>query len=82
MMDQKVSAYNCSFITIIQSPNCKETYISLYHAKKKADAVLIYIFDIGFPATIFLLNIEIKTPCNLIEIDTDLPDKFLSLFVM
>ena len=37
--DQQVSAYNCSFL------GCKEILFSLLHAKKIADAVLLYVFN-------------------------------------
>ena len=56
--DQQVSPYNNSFLTITQSHGCKEILFSLLHAKKIADAVLLYVFNIGFPAS--LLNMIFK----------------------
>ena len=50
---QQVSAYNRSFSPIIQSHNCKEILFSLLQAKKIGDAVLLYVFNIGFPASLF-----------------------------
>ena len=50
--NQQVLAYNHSFITIIQGHGCKEILFSLLHAKKIADAVLLYVFNIGFPASL------------------------------
>ena len=43
--DQQVSAYNCSFLTIILCLGCKEILFSLLHAKKIADAVFLYVFN-------------------------------------
>ena len=50
--DQQVSAYNHSFFSIIQSHGCKEILFSLLHANKIADAVLLYVFNIRFPASL------------------------------
>ena len=50
--DQLSSAYNQNIITIIQSHGSKEILINLLHAKKMAGAVLLYVFDIGFPASL------------------------------
>ena len=50
--NQQVSAYNHSFLTIIQSHCCKEILFSLLHVKKIADVVLLYVFNIGFPASL------------------------------
>ena len=38
-INQQVSAYNCRFLIIIQSHDCKEILFSLLKAKKIADAV-------------------------------------------
>ena len=51
--DWQVSACNQSFITFIKSHGCKEILISLLHAKKMDDAVWLYVFNIGFPASPF-----------------------------
>ena len=40
-----------SFIIIIQSLGCMEILISLYHAKKIADEVLLDVFNTVFPAS-------------------------------
>ena len=48
--DQNVPTYNVSFTTIIHSHGCKAILFSLLQAKKIADAVLLYVFNIGFPA--------------------------------
>ena len=37
----------------IQRHCCKKTPISLLHAEEKADAVLHFVFNIGFPASLF-----------------------------
>ena len=52
--DQQVSAYNRSFFTIIQSQGSKEILFSLLHANKIADAVLLCVFNIGFPTSLFV----------------------------
>ena len=46
-----------SYITIIQSHGCKEILISLCNAKKIADAVLLCVFNIGFPASLFDIQV-------------------------
>ena len=51
--DQKVSAHNGSFLTIIKSHGCKKILFSIFHAKKIADAVLLYVFIIGFPTSLW-----------------------------
>ena len=60
-IDQKVSAYNPSFLTIIQSHSCKEILFTFLRAKEIADAVLLYVFNKGFPAS--LLNIFVLIWC-------------------
>ena len=47
--DQEVSAYNCSFVSIIQSYNCKQVAVGLLHAVKMAEVVLLTVFRIVFP---------------------------------
>ena len=51
--NQQVSAYNHSFLTIIQTYGCKEILVTLLHAKKCADAAMLHVFIIGFPASLF-----------------------------
>ena len=50
--DQQVSAYNWSFILEVQSHGCKEVLVILLHAWDIADAVFLYVFNIGFPASL------------------------------
>ena len=62
--DQQVSAYNQSQTTIIQSHGCKEILISVLHANKMGDEVLLYVFNIGFSASLFSNMVE---SCLLVE---------------
>ena len=62
--DQKVCAYNHSFIIIIQSLGCKEILITLYHEKKISDAVLLCVFNIGLPASLFTSSLQSTVPIN------------------
>ena len=48
--DQQVPGYNCSFVSIIQSYNCK--LFSLLDAEKVAEIGLLNVFRIGFPASL------------------------------
>ena len=54
--DQQVSAYNRSFLTIFRIRGCKEILFCLLHAKKITLAVLLYVFIIGFPASLLRLK--------------------------
>ena len=58
--DQHVFACNHSFLILIQNHGCKEILLSLYHAEKIADAVLLYVFNIGFPASVQLSHDQMK----------------------
>ena len=49
---QQGFGYNNSFITIIQSHGCKEILNRKMHAKKIGEAVFLYVFNIGFPASL------------------------------
>ena len=57
---QQVSAYNCSFVLIIQSYDCNQVPIGLLHAEKMAEVVLLNVFRIGFP--VFLLMVFLDQP--------------------
>ena len=50
--NKQVSAYNCSFLISFQSHGCKEILFSLLDAKKIGDAVFLYVFNKGFPASL------------------------------
>ena len=56
--DQHVSAYNLRFFTIIQSHGCKEILFRLLHAEKIADSVLLYVLNIGFPASLLCVKLK------------------------
>ena len=49
--DQQVSAYNRSFVSIIQCYDCKQVPVGLSHAEKIAEVVLLSVFRIGFSAS-------------------------------
>ena len=53
-MNQYESPYNHSFLTAIPSQRCKETLIVLLNAEKIAEAVLLYVFNIVFLASLLL----------------------------
>ena len=50
--DQQVSAYNHSFVSIIQSYDCKQVAGGLLHAEKMAEVVLLSVFRIGLAASL------------------------------
>ena len=60
--NQQVSAYNRSFLIIIQSHGCKKILFSLLNTKKIADAILLYVdnvfnvFNTGFSASLFRIS--------------------------
>ena len=54
--DQQVSAYNPSFVSIIQSYTCKQVPVGLLHAEKMAKVVLLNVFRIGFPASLLRIK--------------------------
>ena len=47
----QVSAYNHSFITVIQSYDCKQTSVGLLYSEKIDDVVLLNVFTKGFSAS-------------------------------
>ena len=51
---QQVPAYNRSFVSIIQSYDCKQVPVGLLHAEKVTEVVLLNVFRIGFPASLLL----------------------------
>ena len=53
LMDQQVSPCYHSFLIFTQSYHSKGTHIGALNAAKKAEAFLIYVFRIVFPATVF-----------------------------
>ena len=50
-MDQQVSPCYHSFLTVTQSFHSKVTPIGVLYAEKIAEAVLLYVFRIAFPAS-------------------------------
>ena len=52
-MDQQVSPCYHSFLTVAQTYDSKVTPIGALHAEKIAEAVLLYVFRITFPASPF-----------------------------
>ena len=52
--NQQVSAYNHSFVSIIQRFYCKQVPFGLLYAVKMAEVVLLKVFRIGFPASLLL----------------------------
>ena len=49
--NQQVSAYNHSFITVIQSYDSKQTSVGLLYTEKIDDVVLLNVFKKGFSAS-------------------------------
>ena len=50
---QKVPAYNHKCAWLIQSYNCNQRPVGLFHAKKMAEVALLNVFTIWFPASFF-----------------------------
>ena len=50
-LDFKGSAYNHSYMTVFISYHCKKTPLGSLHAEKTGEAVLLYVFNMVFPAT-------------------------------
>ena len=48
------SPYNHSFVIVIPSHCCKETYRGLLYATTETKAVLLYVFKIIFPASLLI----------------------------
>jgi hypothetical protein len=53
---QQLSAYKCSFVSIIQSYNCKQIPEGFLHAEKMAEEILLNVFRTGFLASLFSIN--------------------------
>ena len=53
--DQQVSAHNHSFITVIQSYDCKQTSVGFLYFEKMDDVVSLNVFTKGLPASPFLV---------------------------
>ena len=53
-MNQQVSPCYHSFLAVTQRYNSKVTPIRELHAEKIAEAVLLYVFRIAFPASLLL----------------------------
>ena len=51
-MNQQVSPCYQSFLTVTQSYHGKVTHIDALHAEKIAEAVLLYVLRISFPASL------------------------------
>ena len=64
--DQEVSAYNRSFLTIIQSHGCKEILFSLLHAKKIAYTILLYVLTKGSQLPSVRKNIKTQISCLIL----------------
>ena len=47
-----------SFLTVTQSYYSKVTPIGALHAEKIAEAVLLYVFRIAFPASLFSITLN------------------------
>ena len=56
--DHQVSGYNRTFLSIIQSYDCKQVAVGLLHAKNMAEVVLLNVLKIGFPASLFWKDIK------------------------
>ena len=54
---QQISAYNHSMVLIIQSYDCNQVPVGIFHAEKTAEVVLLRVFRIGLPAS-FLLSVR------------------------
>ena len=58
-MDEQVSPYYHSFLTVTQSYDSKVTPVGALHAEKIAEATLLYVFRITFPMSPLQTNNEI-----------------------
>ena len=48
------------YMTVIPSHCCQETPIGQLYAEKTAEAVLLYVYDIVFPAPLFKIIVSLK----------------------
>ena len=61
---KKVSAYNYSCVSIIQSYDYKQVHIGLLHAEKMPEIVLLTVFKVEFPASLLRFIYHVNLECH------------------